>query len=177
MSSPSPTVYGHALMGEMLIAQGDTEPKKLVTDGLISCISFAGWNPDTKTGFLTHFSHPKQVIQFYSEGIPLIQERTNVIDALFQCKITGGFTKAKYSHEMLKILKETLTSELAIDLEIVEETPPSDQPIAKNLSLDLTDGSFGEYNPSENLDHRSPSPADIARHLSLRSEELIFIVN
>lgn len=155
-------------MAELGIYTEDTATS-IGTDGLISCIGFAGWSRETRTGFLAHLSTPEQVEDFYKRGITQLKIATSPEKPIeFSCKVVGGWERARYSRKIREFLFENPLEDELVNLKIIEDSPPISCPTPRSLSVNLSDGSFGEYTPSPTDRSLSTEDADYyLKHVSI----------
>lgn len=167
--------YRRVFMGEAVIYAAKEHPVVLATDGLRSCIGFAGWSPDRQVGFLVHFGGPMQVHDFYDRGVRKLSEQCSGIPSLFQCAIRGGCEKTSASKEIIEALQEGLQS-CSIQFQIIHHEPLSPSFILKSLSLDTSLGTFSDYDSSMDPHPRQKTAEEQARDLTFSSfEELAYL--
>lgn len=159
--------YHRIFMGEAAISFQESRYKSLATDGLISCIGFAGYDYQKNIAFLVHFGGPKQVDDFYSKGIVLLRPNSCDDERLhFQCAIRGGWMKTCASLQILDKLKSGLISHPNVRFEIVEEDPPSEIAVSRSLAVNCANGEFSEYDSKNDQERREKTPKEEARDLT-----------
>jgi len=168
--------YHRIFMGEAVIHASNNPNITLVTNGLISCIGFAGWEPQKKIGFLVHFGGPKQVKDFYSNGVEMLSKKCGVSDlSTFICAIRGGYEKTPASQKILTAIKSDLLSHERIQFKIIDQTQMSKSFAQKSLSIDCYKGQFTDYNIENDPSPRLKTPKEEARDLTFSSiEELVY---
>jgi len=166
------SLYHRIFAGEAVIHTPEDPYEILATNGLCSCIAFAGWEPHKKIGFMVHFGGAAQVADFYSRGIELLSSKCGREDlSTFQCAIRGGAEKIRCSPEILQALKKELHTHESIRFEIVQEDPLSDLSKLtvfqnpKSLSLDCGSGIFSDYNIDEDPEPRVKTPEEEAKDI------------
>lgn len=177
-------LYHRIFVGEAVIHTPEDHDEILATNGLCSCIAFAGWEPDKKIGFLVHFGGAEQVADFYSRGIELLTRKCGAKDlSTFQCAIRGGAEIIRCSPEILQAIKKELHTHERIRFEIIDEAPLSNLPRdhvfqnPKSLSLDCRSGRFSEYNIDEDPEPRVKTPEEEAKDIKFSIfEKLIYRV-
>lgn len=146
------SLYKQAFAGEAVLGTAQDPNPILATDGLRTCIGFAGIDRAQGIGFLVHFVGPLQVDCFYDEGVKKLIEMSKNTTLVFNCIIRGGCSKASASVEILQKIKSSLhLRHPLVEFCIIEEEEPSKNFTLKSLSLDLRSGAFGHYSPMDNL--------------------------
>ena len=146
------SLYKQAFTGEAVLGTAQDHNPILATDGLRTCIGFAGIDRTQRIGFLVHFAGPLQVDCFYNEGVKRLVEMSNKSALVFNCIIRGGCSKAKSSLEILEKIKSGLHQhDSIVEFCVTEEEEPSKNFTLKTLSLDLRSGAFGHYSAVEDL--------------------------
>jgi hypothetical protein len=153
--------FYRVFMGEVAISMPQN-PKILGTDGLISCIGFAGWDPNKHIAFLVHFGGQNQVDDFYSRGIEILLSSGNG-NFNFDCAIRGGCQKTSASFEILEKLREGLDRHPHVKFHIKYEIPPSPNFTSKSLSVNGFSGEFSSYNIDNDLNPRKKTSEEEAR--------------
>lgn len=155
------SIYNRAFVGECVIASSNDEKPILATDGLNSCIGFAGRARDSEFGFLVHFYGPNQVDDFYSNGVRLLSDLNG--KGTFECVIKGGCIKTSCSKKIVDKIKSNCKNS-SINFDIIKEYPLSEKiGVLKTLSLDTRTGEFGEYTVSDDPNPRELSEEDEKR--------------
>ncbi len=145
------SLYNRAFIGECTIGSSRDDRPVLATDGLNSCIGFSGWNEETTIAFMVHFYGPKQVDDFFKNGVSLLAKATGSTKSRFKCVLKGGCIKTSSSREIVERIK-AMCKDSSLIFEITKEYPMSDKiGILKTLSLDTRTGKFGEYNKYEDV--------------------------
>lgn len=166
--------YKPVFMGEAVFGSAKDPSPVLATEGLRSCIGFAGWDSVQKIGFLVHFGGPSQVTDFYQRGFKILAELSKGGCCTFSCVLKGGSQKTYTSGEIIAEIKKGLRSSPDISLEIVAEEVPSKGYELKSLSLDTRDGTFGGYDSSEDVSPRRRTEEEEARLGTFASMEMLF---
>lgn len=159
-------------MGELGVGKPDNGTKVIATDGLISCLGLSGFNVEENIGFVAHFSTPDQVLNFYSRGVEYIKTYVSEMESkmlIFDCFVVGGWSKAAYSHQILKLIREHEERLEGSNLKFVIEEGEllSEMSSQKSLSLNLETAIFKKYIPCEW--HRQLSQEDEEYYHKLES--------
>ena len=173
MASIQASPFHQAFMGEAVFGASDDDKPVLATDGLRTCIGFAGWDPEEKIGFLAHFAGPKQVDGFYSEGVKRLLALSKKTNRVFECALIGGYERAAYSREIVEKIKAGLDSVPNTEFRIIHEEPPTPKYVLKSLSLDLRDGKFGSYNSEEDPEPREKTESYLKRAATFDATDVL----
>ena len=161
------SLYNRIFMSEAGFCFHNDPHPILSTDGLRSCIGFAGWEPNKKIGFLVHFFTPEQVVDFQNRGIQILSEMTEMDSSTFDCVTVGGCLKTSYSLKIVEAIRAIkLPSHLSFQ---VKEEPISKTFELKSLSLDTRTGDFGEYRVEEDPDPRELEEDEKQAYLGIDS--------
>jgi len=157
------SLFNQAFVGEAVFGSSQDKKPILATEGLRSCIAFAGRDASEKIGFLAHFMGPDQVDGFYSQGIKILEGLSKKTELVFDCVLIGGSKKTVFSEKIIDKLKAGFSSYPNITFRIIHEEKPSEKFDLKSLSFDLRDGTYGKYNIEDDPDPRIKTKEDESR--------------
>lgn len=173
MHALSDSSYFRVFMGEAVMHLGGPSNPILATDGLCSCIGFAGWEPIQKIGFLVHFGGPKQVTDFYTRGIRILSDKTSGASSLFHCILRGGSASYPISAEIRQAIHDGLELHESIRFEIIKSAS-FDGENPQSIALDLPQGIFDGYDHRKDPNPREKTEKENARDLTFSIYEELY---
>lgn len=126
----------------------------LATYGLATCIGFAGWDSEQKSGFLAHYDFLTKLPESFDYLIYCISNQI-CKQSKFDVRIIGGWDK---SDLIIDFLKSRLDKNSEIKMKLVEEDTGMSRLLVRSVALDTRTGQIYSYFPKLNPLHEKSDP-------------------
>jgi len=132
---------------EQAITNAEDKKPILATYGLAPCISFSGWSPRHRIGFMTHYDSKTELESSFEILLKNISEQLHWQSTEFETRIIGGYNYNNNSQETINFIKSKLNARPNITMKLVEERIFTRE--VESVLLDTITGYVGVYNPKK----------------------------
>jgi chemotaxis receptor (MCP) glutamine deamidase CheD len=141
------------LQRESGITTSENEKSVLATYSLGPCVAVAGWSPEYKLGFLTHFDGNTKLDESFSELYYNLLQKVGNESTEFDVRIVGG--RMNVSESLIKRIKGKLNIQPKLRMNLVEEdTVGLESFIGRDIALDTKTGQTFSYDVNNNPNAR-----------------------
>ncbi|MBS3094875.1 hypothetical protein J4474_04370 [Candidatus Pacearchaeota archaeon] len=111
----------------------------LATYGIGPCVSFSGWSPRHKIGFMTHYDARTRMADSFGNLLSNLSEILQGESTQFKVRIIGGYAISE-SYNIISFLESRLGSRKDLAMTLVEKDIFGDRVESKSVALDTKTG-------------------------------------